>query len=259
LPKQKREMSKIERTARQKLGENVVSGGGRAPLQLGKQLPDIVFDPSTLGTALPGFFKNPATGENVEQAALLAQFPGLVLPGMEGFAPGEVTFRSGDEGFALVPPPAPEVMAPVPERATGGSVPMPAKDGNPFGGLRMPTAQLIQQFQTGGQPNLDPAAQVSQFNPFANQGALGQQAASTLQNTLATGQRTDTGAIKDANTAVAQQQFQNQTEGINEELGALGLGSSSSRTRAIGEASAQMNSDEFGTQPAKRGSRFCGI
>lgn len=182
---------------------------------------------------------------------------------------------------------------PVPERQDGGQIPQIA-------GVRVPTEDAMSPpgLQTGGliggfQPpqGLPPGATPPQRNEFgfaANaqglttpqaaagnrgtgsrvvsgfdplSGQLGQQAQGTLGSLLQTGLPTDTEAIKASARQQAEQGFQQQTGQINEQVGALGLGSSSARAREIGQASAGLQANlagqgaqlDFGASEAAKG------
>lgn len=109
----------------------------------------------------------------------------------------------------------------------------------------------IQQKQTGGfvgnlidqlgnvqanTGNIDQAAtQLQSFNPFGG-GGLGGTAQNTLSSLLGSGNPVDVGGITDAAQSQAGRTFRDLTGGINEQFGALGLGSSSARTAALGQA-----------------------
>ena len=73
--------------------------------------------------------------------------------------------------------------------------------------------------------------QVGGFDPFG--GPLGGAAQGSLQDLLTTGAPTDTSGIKAANAALAQEQIAAGEGSINEQVGALGLGSSSARSREL--------------------------
>jgi hypothetical protein len=100
------------------------------------------------------------------------------------------------------------------------------------------------------------------FNPFAGPG--GTNAENTLNEAFTTGLRSDTEAIKTAQGDLANRNFDRQSGQINEQIGALGLGSSTSRARAIGEASADLNANlalqnaqlDFGADESAAGRRM---
>src|SRR3990172_5652261 len=125
--------------------------------------------------------------------------------------------------------------------------------------IRVPARTLLQRFQTGGEvsnviPNLFTGfgglqantgaqrgitQQLRQFNPFG--GPVGGVAQGTLTGLLQTGLPTDVGALTDVAQARAGRTFGELTGGINEQLGALGLGSSSARTAALARAAGNLS------------------
>ena len=125
--------------------------------------------------------------------------------------------------------------------------------------IRVPTRTLLQRFQTGGEvQNVIPdlfqgfqglqantgaqrgiTQQLRGFSPFA--GPTGGVAQGTLTNLLQTGLPTDVGGITDVAQARAGRTFQDLSGGINERLGALGLGSSSARTNALARAARDLS------------------
>src|SRR3990167_5005202 len=125
--------------------------------------------------------------------------------------------------------------------------------------IRVPARALLQRFQAGGEvsnviPNLFTGfgglqantgaqrgitQQLRQFNPFG--GPVGGVAQGTLTGLLQTGLPTDVGALTDVAQARAGRTFQVLTGGINEQLGALGLGSSSARTSALARAAGNLS------------------
>ncbi|KRT68208.1 MAG: hypothetical protein XU15_C0026G0018 [candidate division NC10 bacterium CSP1-5] len=125
--------------------------------------------------------------------------------------------------------------------------------------IRVPARALLQRFQAGGEvsnviPNLFTGfgglqantgaqrgitRQLRQFDPFG--GPVGGAAQGTLTGLLQTGLPTDVGALTDVAQARAGRTFQDLTGGINEQLGALGLGSSSARTSALARAAGNLS------------------
>lgn len=140
-----------------------------------------------------------------------------------------------DTSSALLPLGIPQELpqAPIAQLQTGGAL-------QGIAGVRVPTEDAMMppapELQTGGN--------VSNFNPF--QGEQGQAAQGTLSGLIDTGNRSDTSAIKTANEATANRNFEQQTGQINEQLGALGLGSSSARTREVAGASADLQANLAG-------------
>jgi len=125
--------------------------------------------------------------------------------------------------------------------------------------FRMPTADLMKMAQGGPVPPPEPlipnvastaqnynpnvegstaqastvgqtAQNVSQFNPFQGQGA------NTLNQMLSTGRPTNVAPITEAAISEGEQFFNEQLGGINEQMGAFGLSSSTARTGAIADA-----------------------
>jgi hypothetical protein len=115
--------------------------------------------------------------------------------------------------------------------------------------MRVPTNDLIQSFQSGGLvgdivsqlqnvniPQLGQvdatAKQLGQFDPFAAS-PLGGIAQGTLGGMLETGMPVDVAPITDVAQARAARTFEDLSGSINEQMGALGLGSSSARAQAL--------------------------
>jgi hypothetical protein len=96
-------------------------------------------------------------------------------------------------------------------------------------GILQGTAQ--QMLGTAGQVG-DVASQLQGFDPFG--GPLGGQAQETLGGLLSTGSPVDVSPITDVAQARAGRTFQDLMGGVNEQFGALGLGSSSARTAELG-------------------------
>lgn len=142
-------------------------------------------------------------------------------------------------------------------------------------GVRVPTELALQGFQGGGLVGnvIDRlgniradtgrlegiAGQLGQFNPFA--GGLGTTAQNTLSSLLGTGAPVDVSGITDVAQQRAGRSFEDFLQGSNEQLGALGLGSSSSRDAIQAREAARLAQgvgetgilSQVGAQEAARG------
>jgi hypothetical protein len=175
-----------------------------------------------------------------EQLGQFGEALGLKAPAPQGLAPAAPV---APQGLQQLPPATTTIPPEQPPRLNvGGSLPQVA-------GVRVPTedALMPQGLQTGGiigQANQDisniqantgaldrTAGKLENFNPLG--GAGGAQALGA-QNNLLGGAPVDVQGITDVAQSEANQQFDDFASGLNEQAGALGLASSSSRVAALG-------------------------
>jgi len=151
------------------------------------------------------------------------------------FGTGQVSQLTPEQQRAQLPP-TPGQFLPA-----GGGLQGPISVGNPPPGGGGPIS--VGNPPPGGAPPPAPGFSGAPGGAFTSLpgggGTTGQIAEGTLQNLLQTGSPVDVSAITEAATQRGQQFFDQQQLDINESLGALGVGSSSARTAALGRAAGQ--------------------